>query len=190
MSNHDIGPESNIEGSNQSGASEQPHVSSDPSTPDSAVIETRKKNATGPRTLLGKERSKYNAMKHGICSNQIVSKNETPAEYEALVEGLWDHFQPVGVLEEFLVDKLATICVRYRRFLKSEHAEIEKNDLLVKNKDFRGFSRGNPGIDILIRYSAALNREFRETLAQLESIQRTRKGQPLAPRIEVNVSHD
>jgi hypothetical protein len=43
-------------------------------------------------------------------------------------------------------------------------------------------------LDRLLRYEASLERAFDRTLNQLERMQRLRRGQPVAPRIDVNVS--
>ena len=42
--------------------------------------------------------------------------------------------------------------------------------------------------DHLLRYEASLERGFDRTLGQLERLQRTRRGQPVAPRLEVHHS--
>jgi hypothetical protein len=82
--------------------------------------------SAGPRTAVGKLRSKFNATKHGIFSSVILLPGESSAEFDALLDGLREHYQPVGVLEETHVDKLATQLWRYRRFLIAEGAEIRK----------------------------------------------------------------
>ena len=45
-----------------------------------------------------------------------------------------------------------------------------------------------PRLDRLLRYSASLERDFDRTLNQLERLQRTRKGQPVPPTLNVNLS--
>jgi hypothetical protein len=82
--------------------------------------------ATGPRTPEGKERSKRNALKHGILSEVVVLKGEPHAKYESLLKGLWENLQPEGKLEEILVEKLAVNEWRRRRLLVAEGAEIQK----------------------------------------------------------------
>jgi hypothetical protein len=84
----------------------------------------RTRGCTGPRTARGKERSKRNAVKHGIFSKIIVLPDESKAEFDSLLKGLHEDFQPVGTLEEILVEKLATLLWRNRRFLIAEGAEI------------------------------------------------------------------
>ena len=78
----------------------------------------------GPRTAQGKQRTKYNAIKHGIFSSVTVLKGESRAEYQSLLKGLWECRQPQGTLEEVLVEKLATILWRQRRQIRAETAEI------------------------------------------------------------------
>jgi len=82
------------------------------------------RRATGPRTRQGKERSKQNATRHGIFSKVAVLEGESQAEYAALLNGLRDDRQPVGELEELLVEKLASLFWRERRLLIAEAAEI------------------------------------------------------------------
>ena len=70
------------------------------------------RRATGPRTPQGKERSKFNARKHGLFSKAILLQNESRTEYDALLDGLMENFQPQGKLEIVLVEYLATLLWR------------------------------------------------------------------------------
>ena len=82
--------------------------------------------STGPRTKQGKERSKRNSLKHGIFSKALLLEGESAAEFERLLRGLRSSLKPVGKAEEILVEKLAVLFWRYRRFLTAESAEIRK----------------------------------------------------------------
>src|SRR5229473_8309256 len=82
------------------------------------------RKSTGPRTPQGKERTKRNALRHGIFSSVVVLKGESQVEFDALLNGLRNCYLPVGELEELLVDKLATLHWRGRRILIAEAAEI------------------------------------------------------------------
>jgi hypothetical protein len=79
---------------------------------------------TGPRTPQGKDRSKNNALKFGIFSKTVVLPGESQSEFNALLNGLRKDLGPVGTLEETLVEKVAGLWWRYRRFLIAEAAEI------------------------------------------------------------------
>jgi hypothetical protein len=91
-----------------------------------ARLSSLPRRAGGPRTPKGKERSKHNALKHGLFSKAVLLKDEPRDEYESLLNGLRDHLQPVGTLEILLVDRLATLFWRHRRLLIAEGAEIQK----------------------------------------------------------------
>jgi hypothetical protein len=84
---------------------------------------TRK--SRGPRTRLGKERSKHNARTHGIFAKVVVLESESQAEFDSLRNGFFEDFQPCGRLEETLVELLAVSLWRQRRVLVAEAAEIE-----------------------------------------------------------------
>ena len=66
-------------------------------------------------------------------------RDESSAEYDELLNGLIEDFQPQGKLETVLVESLATVLWRQRRLLQAESAEIEKAqllnvDLVLQNK--------------------------------------------------------
>jgi hypothetical protein len=93
------------------------------------------RKGTGPRTQLGKERSKRNAVTHGVFSKAVVLKGESQAEFDALLNGLRNDRQPVGTLEELLVEKLATLFWRNCRLLIAEGAEIRaSSEFVVSDK--------------------------------------------------------
>ena len=79
----------------------------------------------GPRTPTGKARSSGNATQHGLLSKAVLVKGESAAEYQELLDGYREAFQPDGAFEDFLVEKLATAGWRMRRVLLAESAEIQ-----------------------------------------------------------------
>ncbi len=89
--------------------------------------------ATGPRTAAGKKRSSRNALKSGIFSQVVVLDGEPRAQFDALLEGFRDYFQPLGVPEDVLVEKLATLCWRRRRLLAAEGAEIRRGAEFIES---------------------------------------------------------
>jgi len=88
--------------------------------------------ATGPRTNIGKQRASRNATKHRLFTKYIVLPGESRTEYERLLAGLKEDLRPVGVLEDLIVEKIATIVWRYRRLLQADAAEIQKNKQFVE----------------------------------------------------------
>ena len=144
------------------------------------------RRATGPRTQQGKEKSKRNALKHGIFSQVVLLKGEPRAELESLLNGLRSDLEPEGTLEELLVDKLAVLVWRHRRLI------IAVGEQTQEGEGFMGWGTNilgdEPPVDLFLRYESNLERAFDRTLNQLDRQQRMRKGQPVPPTLNVNVS--
>ncbi len=92
----------------------------------SKSLELSPRGPTGPRTRRGKQRSRYNAIKHGIFSETVLKGCESTAQFRSLLRALQTDRRPEGALEELLVEKLASLFWRSRRFLRAECAEIAK----------------------------------------------------------------
>ena len=97
-------------------------------------IAANRRNAqksTGPKTRRGKAVSKMNALKHGLLSSEVLVRGkharESKREFRAFQERFWEHFKPVGPVEEILVNKVVNLGWRLRRVLKAESGEIALN---------------------------------------------------------------
>ena len=151
---------------------------------------------TGPRTLRGKNKVRRNATKHGIFSEAILKGRESRSEYQALLAGLTENFQPEGTMEELLVQKLCTLLWRQRRLLRAECAAIESAEI-ESAESAKIFPFGGKDslllpsyvLDRLLRYEANLDRSFDRTLSQLERLQRIRRGQSVPPPVKIDLSH-
>lgn len=86
------------------------------------------RKSTGPKTSHGKALSKLNALKHGILSREVLVRGrnyqESRHELTQLHQRFWDELQPVGPVEEMLVDQIVTAHWRLRRALTAESGEI------------------------------------------------------------------
>jgi hypothetical protein len=83
------------------------------------------KRSTGPKTAVGKLKSRYNALKHGLSAKQIIIGDEDPSEYEALLNGLIEDYAPASSLEFELIEQLAAKSWRMRRIPRFEAAIFE-----------------------------------------------------------------
>jgi hypothetical protein len=91
--------------------------------PETNLVEPEKpaiRRPRGPRTGKGKEKSKYNALKHRIFAKVAVLKDEPKGVFNALLTGLREHYKPVGTLEELLVEKTAVDFWRLHRCYAAE----------------------------------------------------------------------
>jgi hypothetical protein len=66
---------------------------------------------------------------------------------------------------------------------KRASVETERMQLEVESRSIPN----GPGVERFLRYEVSFNRDFDRTLTQLERIQRMRLGQPVAPRLEIDV---
>jgi hypothetical protein len=69
-----------------------------------------------------------NALKHGILSKEVLVRGlnlkESRHELRALHQRFWDELNPMGPVEEMLVDQIVTTHWRLRRALTAESGEI------------------------------------------------------------------
>jgi hypothetical protein len=127
----------------------------------SEIKRSRTSRATGPRTTHGKERSKRNALKHGIFSRVALLKDESRAELDVLLAGLRDNLQPEGTLEEMLVEKLALSAWRLRRLITAETAEIQMAiDFSGLDAEQRQVERANEISEYRFHFEGGLIREI------------------------------
>ena len=84
---------------------------------------TRK--STGPRDTT---RTRSNALRHGILSSEAFIRNgegqEDPKLFNEFGRTLREDLNPIGRLEELLVDKLFMLEWRWRRVIRFENAAI------------------------------------------------------------------
>ncbi len=87
--------------------------------------------STGPKTPAGKAAVRYNALQHGLLAQEVVitagDGREDPAELQRLLSALVEDLQPVGALEDLLLQKIAICYWRLRRAVRVESAEIRRS---------------------------------------------------------------
>jgi hypothetical protein len=59
--------------------------------------------STGPRSAAGRERSKFNALKHGLRAKTLVLPGEDPAEYERRLGDWMETLRPSDPVQEYMV---------------------------------------------------------------------------------------
>ena len=140
-----------------------------------AQLEANRANAkksTGPRTAEGKARSAENSFRHGFRSRSPLAPGDDPAEFDALLDELLDHFSSADLTEQRAVREMA--CAewrlrRVRRQIEELHAEeFEKirtqfPDLLQTKLELRTLEALHlPGAlyPRLLSYEAQAGREY------------------------------
>lgn len=146
-------------------------------------IEANRENAKlgGVKTEEGKAVSKYNALKHGLLSQEVLLKDEDEEILLELEKRLRKELRPSSEMELLLVDRIAANIWRLKRALGMEKGEV--------------ISSGGGLIydcDKFFRYEIMLERSIYKALHELQRIQAARMGEkPPAPiAVDVDVSSE
>lgn len=145
-------------------------------------------HSTGPRTPRGKQRSSLNATRHGLTGQVNVTTPDDQKAYDALCREFTEDWRPVGGTERHLVQTLADTQWQMHHassLLRSIHAigfsdlenRIDVDHAQVHAALTAGLVAMDKGkeLDLISRYAARLNRSYRQTLHDLQTLQATRK---------------
>jgi hypothetical protein len=91
-------------------------------------IEANRGNAlksTGPTSEAGKERSRRNAVRHGLTAETVVEPLEDPEQYKAFELSITSEFDAQTAVERELVLRLASVLWRLRRSTAIETALLQ-----------------------------------------------------------------
>jgi hypothetical protein len=90
-------------------------------------------HSTGPRTPLGKSRSKFNALKHGLAAETVVLPGENRDRYEATRQEYHNWIEPRNPLEALYVDCIvddAWTLERTKRLAAAQLAEAVRSQTI------------------------------------------------------------
>jgi len=145
-------------------------------------IEANRRNAlksTGPKSGEGKEKSRMNALRHGLTAGQAVLPHENEDDYEKLREGMLESYAPLDSAEQVLVEELANA---YWRLLRLHRVETRYWEQLGGS-----YNRGDEGIaEALLqtpdrqmrnfyRYYGQVEKSYYRALAAANQIKRERR---------------
>jgi hypothetical protein len=91
-------------------------------------IEANRRNAlksTGPTTPEGKERSRRNALRHGLTAETVIATLEDAEDYQAFETAVTSDYDAESAVERELVLRLASVLWRLRRATGIETALFE-----------------------------------------------------------------
>ncbi len=92
-----------------------------------AQIDANRKNAlksTGPKSKPGKDKTRFNGLKHGLRAEQLVLPGEDPAEFAAELKGWSDDWNPQSHTRAVLCERAAAASWRLRRSVRVEAARL------------------------------------------------------------------
>ena len=151
-----------------------------PVSPTPAQAEASRRNGArslGPTTPEGKARAALNGTRHGLRGSTFaLLPDEDPAEWAAVVAGYLARFRPADAAELRCVERLAACDWREGRLLRLEAETLFAARGDTSEPDPRlGWSRTLP------RYAAAIRRDRKEALEQLEMLRASRPRLPADP---------
>ena len=153
-----------------------------------AANKANAQHSTGPRTEAGKQRTKLNALRHGLTGHTVVLPSEDHAAYQRHSQSFLDEYQPKGATETQLIQSMIDSSWRINRAtavetnlfslgitemedrIRANHPEAE--DALAMALAFREHNRAFANIGT---YRQRLTRQFERTLVLLRQIQAERR---------------
>lgn len=150
--------------------------------------------------LRGKATAALNARRHGLLARDPVVSWEDAEAYAVVRDRLHTDLAPVGELEHFLVDRVASLAWRLARLTGIEAALLEPD--ADDAADYRGtrrtarevvarvFHGSTDDLTTLSRYEVLLERGIMKALHELERRQAARSGVPVPPPVAVDVALD
>ena len=143
--------------------------------------------STGPRTPLGKEISRANALKHGLTGEGVALTNEDAAEVERMFVAFEADFRPSDEMGRLLIRRAATCAVRMERSVLQEtaalnervleaRAEAEANGEDPVEAGHRAMFDPSKEATLARRYEAAAERGFFRALKEFRQLEREAKG--------------
>jgi hypothetical protein len=144
-------------------------------------VEANRANArksTGPRTAWGKANSRWNALRRGVLAREVVLQGETDGEQMSEFQGVhrqfWEHLEPVGPVEEVLVERMVTAYWRLHRVLVAERGQIvsRRNEMKWRIGSLGGGSMAGltKAMDVLGQVRGAVEKDGELTEAAWEPV--------------------
>lgn len=109
-------------------------------------IEANRLNAlksTGPRTEEGKQRSRQNALRHGLTAETVITALESSADYQAFEKSIASDYQIRSATERELVARLASVLWRLRRSTSIETGLFQIQGDLMRDRSAGASRRRN-----------------------------------------------
>jgi hypothetical protein len=149
-----------------------------------------------------------NALRHGAYAEALTMLLEAPEAFQAVRDGLAGNLRPSGHLEEFLVERLASLWWRMGRAKLAANQDLwmaaKRNTLpnplrrdiimgfgqslaLDEDECRTGGAWNHEGQERLLRHEMTLERAFYRTLHELERLQARRHGQQVSVPLDMSM---
>jgi hypothetical protein len=145
--------------------------------------------SSGPRTEAGRNRSRMNALRHGLTGQVTTMTDEDRAAHDQFSEALMKDLAPEGAMETQLAQRVATDSWRLNRISAIEDnifalgqlqnggqacPDVPQIDAALTNAHV--FTLESKQLQLLTLYEQRINRAIQKNLAMLKSLQTERKA--------------
>lgn len=151
----------------------------------------------GVKTEEGKTAIKYNAIKHGLLSKEVLLEGEDETTLVEISTRLQMELEPQTELELVLIDRITANVWRLRRVMQIEREMIDDDmsdmvfSLSLGKKTLGGALSydfaNNDTYGKLIRYEASIERGIYKALHELQRLQAARNGEKVLPPVAVDM---
>jgi hypothetical protein len=141
------------------------------------------RNSTGPITEEGKQRSRCNAVRHGLTAETVISALEDAEDYKAFEEAITADYDAQSAVERELVLRLASLLWRLRRATTLETGlfEIQANHIKEFRQTRQALPASRDGIDKLFGQANPASRDFANVTGAVP------ERNPIGPALDPNV---
>src|SRR5947209_7061350 len=89
-------------------------------------ISNRRNSAgsTGPKTTIGKQRVRTNALKHGLFSRELMITDEEKSDFQQLQRMLCEQLNPATALQHVAFEKIVICCWRCKLAMRFEMRRV------------------------------------------------------------------
>src|SRR5580700_1588426 len=164
-----------------------PHMTSE------KQIDANRRNAllsTGAKTEAGRNRSRMNALRHGLTGQVTTMTDEDRAAHDQFSKALMKDLAPDGAMETQLAQRVATDSWRLNRISAIEDnlfalgqlqnagqacPDVPQLDAALTSAHV--FTQESKQLQLLTLYEQRINRSIQKNLAILQQLQATRKAE-------------
>jgi hypothetical protein len=147
----------------------------------------------GPKTVEGKEKSRANALKHGLTGAGVALTVEDTAEVERMFTAFEADFRPSDEMGRLLIRRAATCAVRMERAVLQETAALSERVLAAQAEaeangedpieaGHRAMFDPSKEACLARKYEAAAERGFFRAIKEFRQLERETRGETKAPK--------
>jgi hypothetical protein len=160
----------------------------------SEINRANARNSSGPKTRLGKQRSRLNAVKHNLSGQHLILQESEVEAYNRMSSSMLNDLNPKSEPERQIAQKVIDINFRLNRItaiennlftfgLTANETDTDQDDRIeIMAAQTRAWTERAGTFDVIGRYEARLSRQLLKYQEEFERLQTVRKDQEFTDR--------